>query len=308
MEEEKKNIEATQQEQTKPAAQTDDAQGAQQECPRPDVLNYDDICRMAPALAGKKRLVTSLMRFIGLNKVNRLHGTVYKEEGPASPQRMLKELELELDVENEETLAKMASEGAFITVSNHPLGALDGIALIALVGKYRPDFKVMVNMILNYISSMRPNFIAVDALASNDPKKRAVSVRGIAEALHYVREGHVMGFFPAGAVSKFRWDLHIVDRPWQTSVMRIIQKAKVPVLPIYFHDRNTLFFNILGVIDWRLRTLRLPREVFSRRRGSKMRISVGQPITAEEIAAHSSPEELGLFLKEKTYAMRGWKK
>ncbi len=305
MEEGKKNIE---QEQAKPAALHSEAQSAEQEVSRPDVLNYDDICRMVPALAGKKRLVNVLMKFIGLDKVNALHTLAYKEVGPASPQRMLKELELGLDVENEETLAKMASEGAFITVSNHPLGALDGIALIALVGKHRPDFKVMVNMILNYISSMRPNFIAVDALASNDPKKRAVSVRGIAEALHYVRDGHVMGFFPAGAVSKFRWNLHIVDRQWQTSVMRIIQKAKVPVLPIYFHDRNTLFFNILGVIDWRLRTMRLPREVFSQRRGSNMRISVGQPISPEEIAAHSSPEELGAFLKEKTYALRGWKK
>ena len=276
--------------------------------PRPDVLNYDDICRMAPFFKGKERLTKALMRFLGLHKINALHSLAYKEKGPACPARLLKELELTLDVDNEQVLEQIAKQGAFITVSNHPMGALDGIALIALVGKYRPDFKVMVNMILNYISGMRQNFIAVDALASKDPKKRAVSVRGIAQALRHVREGNALGFFPAGAVSKFRWNLRIEDRAWQPSVMRIIQKARVPVIPIYFHDRNTLLFNILGLIDWRLRTLRLPREVFGRRRGSKMRISVGQPIMPDEIATHTAPDELGAFLKQQTYALRGTKK
>ena len=72
-----------------------------------------------------------------------------------------------------------------MTVSNHPFGALDGISLIRIVGERRPDFKVMVNMVLNHISAMRPNFIAVDALASDDPKKKAVSMRGIREALMF---------------------------------------------------------------------------------------------------------------------------
>lgn len=270
---------------------------------RPDVLNYDDIRKMVPFLDGKPRLVKWLMKFIGLHKVNWLHGICYDKPGVECPTAMLENLGLELDVEGEEILDRMPATGGFITVSNHPLGALDGISLISLVGKRRPDFKVMVNMILNYISGMRQNFIAVDALASNDPVKRAVSVRGIAAALYHVRTGHAMGFFPAGAVSKLRWNLRVEDRTWQPSVMRIIQKAKVPVVPIYFHNRNTVFFNILGVIDWRLRTLRLPREVFCRR-GRKIRISVGEPIDPKTIAQFETPEELGKYLKAQTYALR----
>lgn len=86
-------------------------------------------------------------------------------------------------------------EGSFITISNHPFGALDGISLINIVAKRRPQFKVMVNMVLNYISAMRPNFIAVDAYQSSDPKKKAVSMNGIKAAIMQVRKGEPIGFF-----------------------------------------------------------------------------------------------------------------
>ena len=152
---------------------------------------------------------------------------------------------------------------------------------------------------------MRPNFINVDALASNDPKKRAESVRGIATAIRHVREGHPLGFFPAGAVSKFTKELRIEDREWQPSITRIIQKVKVPVIPIYFHGHNSLFFTILGMIDWRLRTLKLPSEVF-RGKNRTYRISVGDTITPEMQAQFATPEELGKYLRNQTYALRSW--
>ena len=71
-------------------------------------------------------------------------------------------IKVKLRVDGEDVLDRLP-EGAFITVSNHPYGALDGIALIHLIGSRRPEFKVMVNMILNHIGGLRPNFIAVDA-------------------------------------------------------------------------------------------------------------------------------------------------
>ena len=160
-------------------------------------------------------------------------------------------------------------------------------------------------MILNHIGAMRGNFIDVDALASNDPAKRAVSMRGIADAMRHVKDGHPLGFFPAGAVSKFTWGLRIEDRDWQPSIMRIIAKMKVPVIPIYFHGHNSLVFTLLGMIDWRLRTLRLPTEVF-RRHDQTMRVSIGNVISPDEMAAYSTPEALGQFLKQRTYSMKKW--
>lgn len=97
--------------------------------------------------------------------------------------------------------------------------------------QYRPEFKVMVNMVLNHISAMRPNFIAVDALASDDPAKKAVSMTGIKQAIMQVRKGQPVGFFPAGAVSKINKKLRIEDRQWQPTIIRLIQQLGVPVVP-----------------------------------------------------------------------------
>lgn len=269
------------------------------------VLDYDDICKMAPFFKGKPRLVKWLMHLLLIDKVNWFHDHNCDTPGVPFVQGLLKDLEISMEVSNIKILESLP-EGSFITVSNHPFGALDGIMLIKLIGEYRPDFKVMVNMILNYISAMRPNFIAVDAYQSQDQGKRAVSVHGITDAIRHVRDKHPLGFFPAGAVSKFSRRLRIEDREWQPSVVRIIQKMKVPVVPIFFHGRNSMCSHLLGLIDWRLRTLRLPAELF-RRQGDTLRISVGQPIMPETIAQYDTPEQLAEFLKEQTYALKDLK-
>lgn len=270
---------------------------------RPDVLNYDDIRQMVPKLDGHEKFVNWLLRFLSVDKVNGVHGRCCDTPGPEFVKRMLiDDFKIKLRVDNEDILARF-KEGSFITVSNHPLGALDGIALIYLVTRYRPSYKVMVNMILNKISAMRPNFIAVDAWASNDPAKRAVSVNGIRQAIKHLRDGEPVGFFPAGAMSKSTLRHGLQDRPWQASVLQIIARAKVPVIPIYFHDRNSLWCDFLGHACWPARSLRLPAEVF-RKCGKTLHISIGEPISVETQAQFADPEALGAYLREKTYDLR----
>ncbi len=270
------------------------------------VLDYNDIVKMAPFLEGKPNLVNRIFRWLSIDKVNWIHDHNFDTPGPGFCRGLLNDLDIKLRIDNEDILDNLP-EGPFITVSNHPFGALDGITLIDIIGSRRPEFKVMVNMILNYIVAMRPNFIAVDALSSDDPAKKAVSMKGIKEAIMQVRRGKPIGFFPAGAVSKLNSRLRIEDREWQPSIIRLIQQLKVPVIPIFFHGSNSAWFNILGVISWQLRTLRLPAEVF-RRKGDTLHVSIGNPISVDEQLAHcGSVEEFGKFLKDKTYEMRKWK-
>ena len=269
------------------------------------VLDYDDIRKMVPFFDGKKRLVNFLLKFLSVDKVNWIHDHHCDTPGVPFTAGLLNDLNIKLRIDNEERLDNLP-EGSFITVSNHPLGALDGIALIKIVGERRPKFKVMVNMVLNYISAMRPNFIAVDALASSDPKKKAVSMQGIKAAMMQVRSGEPMGFFPAGAVSKLNRSLHIEDREWQPTIIRLIKQMKVPVVPIYFHTRNSWWFTFLGMVSWQLRTLRLPAEVF-RKKNATMHISIGETISVEEIEKFDDLKLLGEYLKQKTFAMRNLK-
>ena len=271
---------------------------------KPNVLDYDDVARLVPKLKGHEKFVNWLLRFLSVDKVNGVHSRNCYTPGPEFVKRLLfDEFKLTLHINNEQVLDNLP-EGAFITVSNHPLGALDGIALIHLVASRRPEYKIMVNMVLNAITAMRPNFIAVDALASNDPKKKAVSMQGIRQSIKQIRTGKPMGFFPAGAVSKINWKGELNDREWQPSVVRLIEQMKVPVIPIFFHDSNSWWFNLLGRISWQLRTLRLPAEVF-RKIGKDMHISIGDPISVEEQQKHTgSVEEFGQFLKDQTFALR----
>ena len=269
------------------------------------VLDYDDIRKMVPFFDGKKRLVNFLLKLLSVDKVNWIHDHNCDTPGVPFTAGLLNDFNIKLRIDNEERLDNLP-EGSFITVSNHPLGALDGIALIKIVGERRPKFKVMVNMVLNYISAMRPNFIAVDALASSDPKKKAVSMQGIKAAMMQVRSGEPMGFFPAGAVSKLNRSLHIEDREWQPTIIRLIKQMKVPVVPIYFHTRNSWWFTFLGMVSWQLRTLRLPAEVF-RKKNATMHISIGETISVEEIEKFDDLKLLGEYLKQKTFAMRNLK-
>lgn len=270
---------------------------------RPDILNYDDFRRMVPLLDGHPKLVKTLMHWFIMDKCNAVHRKYCYTTGiPFANLLIDKEYRIQKRIDNEEVIDRFEAE-PFIIVSNHPLGALDGILLIDIVGRHRKDFKVMVNMILNYITAMRPSFIAVDPSQSENPAKKMETMHGIRTAMKHVRSGHPIGFFPAGAVSKVDKTLHISDRQWQPSIIRLIKQLRVPVIPVYFHQHNSTFFNILGMISWHLRTLRLPRELFNKT-GKEIRISFGDPIMPEDQDKIEDVEEFGKMLRQKTYSLK----
>lgn len=270
---------------------------------RPEVLNFDDVVSIVPAASRHPKLVRWLFKVLAIDKVNRTHSNLMDTPGTEFATRLLfEDLEMKLRVDGQEVLDHLPP-GAFITVSNHPFGALDGVTLIHLFGTRRPGYKVMVNMLLNKISALSPSFIAVDQSASADPEKRRESVHGIRQAMRMLADGEPVGFFPAGAMSKVNGKFRLQDRPWQKTVLQIIYKAKVPVIPVFFHGTNSWLFNLLGVVWWQARSALLPREIF-RRRHRTMHVSVGQPISVEEQARFADAEALGRYLRERTYALR----
>lgn len=272
---------------------------------RPDVITFEDVAAAVPQLANHPKLVNWALHLLAIDKVNQVHGKHSNRLGVDFATALAEdEYKWKLTIDNYEVLQQFKT-GPFITVSNHPIGSYDGIILLYLVGKVRPDYKVMVNLILNHLQAMRPGFIAVDPQKSDDPEKRKITMHGMREAIKHVKEGHPLGFFPAGAISNVDWRLRISDRPWQEVVIRLIRQLQVPVIPIYFHCKNSTFCNILGRIDWRLRTMRLPRELFSSY-NKEIRVSLGEPISVEEQNKYSTLGELGDFLRAKTYELKSY--
>ncbi len=243
-----------------------------------------------------------IMRMLSIDKVNNIYDNSGKYSGAAFTSGLLDDLGVNYVVGNAERLCSLP-EGAFITVSNHPYGGLDGIMSIDLFAAIRPDYKFMVNRILSMIRTLDDNFISVVPAGNKKTGVKAASIKGIRDTLNHLHNGHPAGFFPSGAVSDFSpGKLRVRDRNWQASILHLIHSVRVPIIPVRFFDKNSAFFYILGLINWRIRLLRLPSEVFNKTL-QEPRIGVGRLITVDEQKQFPDPVSLGAFLRKMVYEM-----
>ena len=200
----------------------------------------------------------------------------------------------------EEDLKRLPKEGPYITVSNHPLGGIDGILLLKLMIEQRSDFKIIANFLLHRIEPLKPYIMPVNPF--EDRKDAASSISGFKNAIMHLRDGHPLGVFPAGEVSTYRDGKLVVDKPWEDAAMKLIQKAEVPVVPIYFHAKNSRLFYRLSKISDTLRTAKLPSELLTqKRRVSKVRI--GKQISVKNQKEHSGLKDFSDFIRQKTYML-----
>ncbi len=248
------------------------------------------------------RLASLIMRLLAIDKINWVYNHSGAYTGVDFTSRLLDDLGVNYLVGNAERLESLP-EGPFITVSNHPYGGLDGIMSIDLFARLHPDYKFMVNKLLSLVKTLNDNFISVVPTGNKKTGIKAASIRGVRDSLAHLRNGHPLGFFPSGAVSDFSLkDLRVRDRKWQSGILHLIHSVKVPVLPIRFFDKNSAFFYFLGLINWRVRLLRLPSEVFNKK-DQEPRIGIGKIITVEEQGQFYDPEALGLYLRKMVYEM-----
>ncbi len=266
------------------------------------LISIEDIKKAHPVFQKSygDKLANFVIRFAGLYKANDAYDSTKYMTGPDVENKMIEELGIIKKVHHVEVLGQFDGK-PFITVSNHPYGHIDGIMLIGTIAGKRPDFKVMVNWILGQIDTMGDHFIGVNPYEAGTVSSRS-SLSGVKECIQHIKEGHPLGFFPAGAISKNKIT-KIEDRDWQPSVLKLIQKANVPIVPVFFSGHNSFFFNFLDLIDWRLRTVRLCHEL-TNKRGKTIDLVFGQPIMPEEQKRYKDVEEFGRFLKKKTYSLK----
>ena len=266
------------------------------------LLTYTNLEQISPLFKGKSGhiLANCLMKLFAVDKVCELYDNNEEYLGVDFAHHILQDIGVNYTVIGSEILEELP-KGAFITISNHPYGSIDGIMLIDLIGRYRPDFKVLVNQFLGYIKRLEPNFIKVVPTGKQKEGIKKESLKGIMQSLKHLQAGAPLGLFPSGAVSDLSIkDGCIRDREWQMSAIQLIKKSRVPVVPIRFRDRNSMFYYLLGLIDWRLRVTRLPREVFNKR-NKTTRVEILPIITVEEQDKYSNIEEFRTFLRSTIY-------
>jgi len=269
-----------------------------------EVIGPKDFEPLSCLFRGRRghRRAEFIIRLLSIDKVNWVYDHSFDYKGAEFTSRLLNDVGVHYIVGNPENLRSLP-DGAFITVSNHPYGGLDGIMSIDLFASIRPDYKFMVNKMLSMIRTLDDNFISVVPTGNKKTGVSAASLRGVRETISHLQNGHPAGFFPSGAVSDFSLrDMRIRDRKWQESILHVIHSAKVPIVPVRFFDRNSDFFYFLGLINWRIRSLRLPSEVFNKK-GQNPRIAIGKIISVSEQKRFVSPRDLGVFLRRAVYEM-----
>lgn len=240
-----------------------------------------------------------LIHILRLSVLNRIYNKNKFKKGLHFLNNIVNDCNISFQVP-EDDLKRIPKEGAFISVSNHPLGGIDGILLLKLLVEKRDDFKIIGNFLLQRIDPLKPYVMPVNPFENRKDAKS--SVAGIKNALMHLKDGKPLGIFPAGEVSTYKDGKLMVDKPWEESAIRFIKKAEVPIIPIYFHAKNSKFFYFLSKISDTLRTAKLPSELISHN-GKVIKIRIGKPISVEDQKAYSDISCFSEFIRKKTYML-----
>ena len=303
------------------------------------LISIEELESLAPVFRGRagNAFARWLLKALKIQKVSDIYDTLTIHSGPEFARAVNEAAGLKYTMNGlsrEDALEHFRNilpKGPFITISNHPIGSLDGTILIDFFGHLREDYKYMVNEILWRLEPLRSNLIRVTPNGNILAAPTAQSIAGVRAAREHLDAGGVLGLFPSGAVSDLkpgrRPEIPLVqekaassaenapesvllnckeprvrDREWQMSIIRFIAKAGVPVLPVRFLDGNSRFYYSLGLIDWRVRLLRLPSEMLNKA-GKTIRLAVGPVISPEKIAEAANLQDLRKFLRASVYSL-----
>ncbi|MFD0939484.1 lysophospholipid acyltransferase family protein [Pedobacter boryungensis] len=248
---------------------------------------------------GVPGLAALLMEVMKLNDINKVFSKNEHFAGLEFVDKILETIGVTIDFD-EDDLKNIPKTGGFIAIANHPYGGVEGLALVKLLCMVRPEAKVMVNFILKKIPNLSEFFVAVNPFEN---VQHSSSISGLKATFDLLQSGTPIGIFPAGEVSTFNLESQeVTDRLWHPVVGKLIARAKLPVVPIYFHGNNGVLFNILSFIHPTLRTAKLPSE-FLNKQGLKIKVRIGKPIKIEDISYKKDTNKLLDFLRARTYAL-----
>lgn len=233
-------------------------------------------------------LISALERMVHQRELNEVLDSVRPSQGTEFARKTYDYFDLTLESRGEENIP---DEGRFIFASNHPLGGLDGIGLIKVLGRRYGDdgLRFLVNDMLMNVEPLRPVFLPINKYGSQG--------RAAASAIASAYASDVqMLIFPAGLVSRLQPGGAIEDLTWQKSFVQKAVEYRRDIIPVRFEGRNRMRF--YRTARWRKRLglkvnveqAMLPAELCASR-GKKFRVTFGRPIGWQEISARLSDGE-----------------
>lgn len=266
------------------------------------LIDIEQIARQKMPLQAAKvpGFVYSFARWLLCEKeLNRIYSTLEHLKGEDFAEGMCQLLNVRFNVEGMDNLP---DEGKHIFVSNHPLGAFDGICYIHVFGKrYRGHFKVIVNDLLMHLKTLNNVFLPVNTLG----KQKRSDMEAI-QAAYADPEMQLMSF-PAGFCSRFIGG-KIQDIEWKKSVIAQAIESQRDIIPMHFYGRNSITFY---TVEWLRRVvgmkfniglILLPWQMCKTSRNKTYGIHIGKPIPWQTFTDKSrSPQEWAQWLRQECY-------
>ena len=221
-------------------------------------------------------LFRRIQRLLHEEDINRILGTYGNHEGVAFVRDVVKDFNLNIVVKGAENLT---ASDRILVASNHPLGGLDGIALIGTVGEHCPDPVTPVNDFLMFVKNLQPIFIPVNK-AGKGVSDRQENLRLFNETF---AGDHAICYFPFGLCSRKVKGGKIMDLDWKKTFIAKSREYPRDIIPTHIDGHNTRFFyNLARLRKWlkikvNIEMAFLPDEFF-KQRNKTLTIVFGKPI------------------------------
>lgn len=181
-------------------------------------------------------------------------------------------------------------QGKVVLIANHPIGSLDGVALLKMVSEVRPDVKVIANDVLWSLEALRPMLLPVTNMGGKAGRQQIKAIQ------QHLADDKAVIIFPAGEVSRLR-PKGVRDTRWNTGFLRIADRAQAPIVPVHIDGRNSWTFYASSMMYKPLSTLLLVEEMF-RQRAGKIHFRIGRCIPFRH---HQRPD---LSLRNRVHLLR----
>ncbi len=237
----------------------------------------------------KRSTLFCLRRLIREDEINRFLDTHQGIQGFEFIDAVLDYFNFSYALSHKEQM-NIPSSGRVVIIANHPLGALDGLALLKLVGEVRRDVRIVANDLLMNFDALQNLFLPVDNLGKSTRKQN------IARIVDALQNDEAVVVFPAGEVSRAGLT-GIRDGKWNSGFLHFARKANAPILPVYLGGRNSPLFYGLSYLNKSASTLMLAREMFNKH-------SVTLPVRVGETIAFSQLDALPVSNRDKAKLLK----
>jgi putative hemolysin len=251
-------------------------------------------------------LSNGIMHMLSITDLNDMYDLYSYLDGLAFINAVLNDLGIIIEISDADR-KKIPVDRPFIAIANHPLGGIDGLIMLKILMECHPDAMILANFLLCKIKPIADHICPVNPFETR--KKIFQSTNGIRSALNHLQSGAPLGIFPAGEVSQKSKLINgqIVDKIWEKSALKLIKKANVPIVPIYFNAQNSAMFYFMAGIHHNFRTASLPSEVL-RAKNKKIQVRIGTPICPDNIKQYDDINSFGNMLRHQLDVLAFFKK